>query len=658
MSIDQKVVNTIRILSAEQVQAAKSGHPGAPMGIAPTAYALWDKVMKYNPADPKWVNRDRYVLSGGHGSALLYTLFHLYGVGGMTIEDLKQFRQLGSKCPGHPEYGHTVGVETTTGPLGQGVANAVGFAMAEKHIAAHFNREGFPVMDHYTYVTCGDGDMMEGISHEAASLAGTLELGKLICIYDKNGITIEGSTDIAFRENVGERFDAYGWQVIDVADGNDWENVYAAIEEAKKDPRPSLIIAQTIIGFGCPAKQGTASAHGEPLGPDNLAEAKKNLGMPAEDFFVEPEVYAHTAETAAKGAKAEKEWEEMFAAYAEKYPELAAEWKIWFSDELPCDLLHDDAFWAFEGSNATRNTSGEALNRLAAHLPNLFGGSADLCPSNKSNMKNSGYFSAETPEGNNIHFGIREHAMSAICNAMALHGGLRAYAATFFCFSDYMKNGMRLSAMMKQKVAYILTHDSIGVGEDGPTHQPVEHLAGLRAIPNLLVFRPADGKETAAAWYASQTDGRPTCIVSTRQNLPTYNEDGREALKGGYILSDCEGTPDVLLMASGSEVEQMMAAQPILAAEGIKARVISMPCMELFDEQSAEYRESVMPSAVRARVSMEAGVTMPWYKYVGMDGKAIGIDTFGASGPYKKLFPLYGITTEHVVEEAKKVLGK
>ena len=658
MSIDQKVVNTIRILSAEQVQAAKSGHPGAPMGIAPTAYALWDKVMKYNPADPKWVNRDRYVLSGGHGSALLYTLFHLYGVGGMTIEDLKQFRQLGSKCPGHPEYGHTVGVETTTGPLGQGVANAVGFAMAEKHIAAHFNREGFPVMDHYTYVTCGDGDMMEGISHEAASLAGTLELGKLICIYDKNGITIEGSTDIAFRENVGERFDAYGWQVIDVADGNDWENVYAAIEEAKKDPRPSLIIVHTIIGFGCPAKQGTASAHGEPLGPDNLAEAKKNLGMPAEDFFVEPEVYAHTAETAAKGAKAEKEWEEMFAAYAEKYPELAAEWKIWFSDELPCDLLHDDAFWAFEGSNATRNTSGEALNRLAAHLPNLFGGSADLCPSNKSNMKNSGYFSAETPEGNNIHFGIREHAMSAICNAMALHGGLRAYAATFFCFSDYMKNGMRLSAMMKQKVAYILTHDSIGVGEDGPTHQPVEHLAGLRAIPNLLVFRPADGKETAAAWYASQTDGRPTCIVSTRQNLPTYNEDGREALKGGYILSDCEGTPDVLLMASGSEVEQMMAAQPILAAEGIKARVISMPCMELFDEQSAEYRESVMPSAVRARVSMEAGVTMPWYKYVGMDGKAIGIDTFGASGPYKKLFPLYGITTEHVVEEAKKVLGK
>ena len=658
MNIDQKVVNTIRILSAEQVQAAKSGHPGAPMGIAPTAYALWDKVMKYNPADPKWVNRDRYVLSGGHGSALLYSLFHLYGVGDMKIEDLRQFRQLGSKCPGHPEYGHTVGVETTTGPLGQGVANAVGFAMAEKHIAAHFNREGFPVMDHYTFVTCGDGDMMEGISHEAASLAGTLQLGKLICIYDKNNITIEGDTDIAFRENVGERFDAYGWQVIDVADGNDWENILAAIEEAKKDPHPSLIIAHTIIGFGCPAKQGTASAHGEPLGPDNLAAAKKNLGMPEESFTVLPEVYEHTAKLAEKGAKAEKEWEELFAAYAAKYPELAAEWKVWFSDELPCDLLHDDAFWAFEGSNATRNTSGEALNRLAAHLPNLFGGSADLCPSNKSNMKNSGYFSAETPEGNNIHFGIREHAMSAICNAMALHGGLRPYAATFFCFSDYMKNGMRLSAMMKQKVAYILTHDSIGVGEDGPTHQPVEHLAGLRAIPNLLVYRPADGKETAAAWYVSQTDGRPTCIVSTRQNLPTYNEDGREALKGGYILSDCEGTPDVLLMASGSEVEQIMAAQPILAEAGVKARVISMPCMKLFDEQSEEYRESVMPRAVRARVAMEAGVTMPWYKYVGMDGKVIGIDTFGASAPYKVLFPLYGITTEHVVEEAKKLLGK
>ena len=380
--------------------------------------------------------------------------------------------------------------------------------------------------------------------------------------------------------------------------------------------------------------------------------------MPEESFTVLPEVYEHTAKLAEKGAKAEKEWEELFAAYAAKYPELAAEWKVWFSDELPCDLLHDDAFWAFEGSNATRNTSGEALNRLAAHLPNLFGGSADLCPSNKSNMKNSGYFSAETPEGNNIHFGIREHAMSAICNAMALHGGLRPYAATFFCFSDYMKNGMRLSAMMKQKVAYILTHDSIGVGEDGPTHQPVEHLAGLRAIPNLLVYRPADGKETAAAWYVSQTDGRPTCIVSTRQNLPTYNEDGREALKGGYILSDCEGTPDVLLMASGSEVEQIMAAQPILAEAGVKARVISMPCMKLFDEQSEEYKESVLPRAVRARVAMEAGVTMPWYKYVGMDGKVIGIDTFGASAPYKVLFPLYGITTEHVVEEAKKLLGK
>ncbi len=657
MSIDQKVVNTIRILSAEQVQAAKSGHPGAPMGIAPTAYALWDKVMKYNPADPKWVNRDRYVLSGGHGSALIYTLLHLYGFG-LTIEDLKNFRQLGSKTPGHPEYGHTVGVETTTGPLGQGFANAVGFAMAEAHIAAHFNREGFPVMDHYTFVTCGDGDMMEGISHEAASLAGTLKLGKLIAFYDKNGITIEGSTDIAFRENVGARFAAYGWQVIQVEDGNDWQQVLAAAQQAMQDERPSLVICPTVIGYGCPAKQGTAAAHGEPLGPDNLLETKKNFGLPLDDFAVLPEVYEHTKLAAEKGAKAQKEWEALFAAYAKQYPELAAEWKVWFSDELPCDLLHDDAFWAFEGSNATRNTSGEALNRLAARVPNLFGGSADLCPSNKSNMKNSGYFSAEDRDANNIHFGIREHAMSAICNAMALHGGVRPYAATFFVFSDYMKNGIRLSAMMKQKVTYILSHDSIGVGEDGPTHQPVEHLAGLRAIPGLLVFRPADGKETAAAWYVSQTDGRPTCIVSTRQNLPTYDEDGRNALKGAYILSDCEGTPDVLLMASGSEVEQIMAAQPILAEKGVKARVISMPCMELFKDQDAAYQESVLPHAVRARVAVEAGVTMPWYQFVGLDGAVIGIDTFGQSGPYKKLFPLYGFTAEHVVEEALRVLGK
>ncbi|MCL1963506.1 MAG: transketolase, partial [Firmicutes bacterium] len=526
----QQVINAIRVLSAEQVQAAKSGHPGTPMGAAPQAYALWDRVMRYNPKNPKWANRDRFILSSGHASALLYSLLHLYGFG-LTIDDLKRFRQLASRTPGHPEYGHTIGVETTTGPLGQGVANAVGFALAEAYLAAKFNRPGFPVMDHFTYALCGDGCMMEGIAAEAASLAGTLALGKLIVLYDDNKITIEGRTDIAFRENVGLRFEAYGWHVRRVEDGNDPEQIEKALMDAKKDSRPSLIIVPSVIGYGCAARAGKASAHGEPLGEENLKETKAALHMPAGAFILPEEVYAHTAEAAVRGGQANAEWDQLFDAYAEAYPELAKEWEVWHSGKLPVNLREDEAFWHFEGKTATRNSSGEALNRLAAMLPNLIGGSADLAPSNKSEMKGRGDFSAENREGSNLHFGVREHAMAAVCNGIALHGGLRVYCATFFVFTDYMKNAMRLSAMMKLPVTYILTHDSIGVGEDGPTHQPVEHLAGLRAIPNLLVFRPADSREVAAAWAAAMTDGRPTCVVCTRQDLPLYENSGKNALR-------------------------------------------------------------------------------------------------------------------------------
>ncbi len=656
MNNEKMVVNAIRILSAEAVQKAKSGHPGMPMGAAAMAYAVWGREMKHNPKNPKFVDRDRFVLSSGHGSMLLYSLLHLFGYG-LTIEDLKQFRQYGSKTPGHPEYKHTVGVETTTGPLGQGIANAVGMAMAEKHLAAKFNREGFPVVDHNTYCILGDGCMMEGISHEACSLAGTLKLNKLIALYDDNEISIEGSTDIAFREDVPARFRAYGWNVIDVANGNCFAQVDAAIKLAKQSDKPNLIVCHTAIGYGSP-KAGQASAHGEPLGEENVALTKKALGWPeGEAFFVPDCVYEETAKAAQRGQEAEDRWNNLMAEYAKAYPELKKEWDIWFSEELPVDLINDEAFWAFDGKAATRNSSGVVLNRLAERIPNLFGGSADLAPSNKSNMKGKGDFSDATPEGDNIHFGVREHAMAAICNGIKLHGGLRPYCATFFVFSDYMKNAMRMSSIMDLSIPYILTHDSIGVGEDGPTHQPIEHLAGLRAIPGLTVFRPADSKEVAAGWITAMTGGRPVALVLTRQDLPLYEKSGKDALKGGYILSDCEGTPDVLLMASGSEVEQCMGAQELLKAEGIKARVISMPSFELFEAQSDTYKESVMPSAVRARVAIEAAATFGWHKYVGLDGQVIGLDHFGASAPYKLLFQEYGFTAENVAATAKKVLG-
>ena len=656
--LDTRCINTIRVLAADAVQKANSGHPGAPMGMAPMAYALWQKEMRHSPRNPKWVNRDRFVLSSGHASALLYTLLHLYGYG-LTMDDLKAFRQWGSRTPGHPEYGHTVGVETTTGPLGQGVANAVGFAMAEAHLAAKFNRPDFPIVDHYTYAICGDGCMMEGIASEAASLAGTLGLGKLILLYDDNDISIEGNTDIAMREDVPARFAAYGWHVQKVQDGNDAGQIAAAVEAAKQDPRPSLIVVPTTIGYGCPAKAGKASAHGEPLGAENLAATKAFLGMSGESFHVDAEVYAHAAEKIEAGAADEQAWNDLFARYAQAYPDLAKEWDLWHADKLPFDFESDADLWSFDGPAATRATSGTVLNKLAKRVPNFFGGSADLAPSNKSDIKGAGDFSKENYAGGNLHFGVREHAMAAICNAIALHGGLRAYAATFFVFSDYMKNAMRLSALMKLPVTYILTHDSIGVGEDGPTHEPIEQLAGLRATPDLLVFRPADGKETTAGWEVALTSGLPTCLVLTRQNLPQYEGSGVAALKGGYVLADSDKpTPDAILMASGSEVEQAMGAKALLKEQGVDVRVVSMPCMELFDKQDAAYRESVLPAAVRARVAVEAGATMPWYKYVGLDGAVIGLDHYGASAPAKLLFEQFGFTAQHVCEETLRVLGK
>ena len=660
MNNETKVVNAIRILSAEAVQKAKSGHPGMPMGAAAMAYAVWGREMKHNPANAEWVDRDRFVLSSGHGSMLLYSLLHLFGYG-LTIEDLKQFRQLGSLTPGHPEYRHTRGVETSTGPLGMGISNAVGMAMAESYLAAKFNRDGMNIVDHNTYVILGDGCMMEGLSHEACSLAGTLKLNKLIALYDDNEISIEGNTNIAFREDVQARFRAYGWNVIDVADANVFENVDAAIKLAKLSDKPTLIACHTQIGFGS-AKQGMASAHGEPLGEDNIVELKKNLewcdDVPM-SFAVPSEVYDVTAKVAEKGAQAEKEWNELFEKWSAAYPELRKEWDVWHSEELPVDLLKDEEYWQFDGKAATRNSSGTVINRLASRIPNLIGGSADLAPSNKTAIKNASDFSAEDRTGRNLHFGVREHAMACICAGMQLHGGLRTYCGTFFVFSDFMKNAMRVASIMDLPVTYVLTHDSIGVGEDGPTHQPIEQLAGLRAIPGLVVFRPCDSKEVAAGWYAALTAKHPVALILSRQDCALNEKSGPAALKGGYIISDSEkATPDCILLASGSEVELCVAAQAALKEEGIDARVVSMPSFELFEEQSEEYKQSVLPKEVRARVAVEAAATLSWYKYVGLDGEIMGIDTFGQSAPYKALYKEYGFTTENVVALAKKTLNK
>lgn len=662
MNIEEMSVNAIRVLSADAIQKANSGHPGLPLGTAPIAYELFSKHMNYNPQNPEWINRDRFVLSGGHGSMLLYSLFHLFGIGNLSLDEVKNFRQFGSLTPGHPEYGHTVGVEATTGPLGQGMAMAVGMAMAEAHLASVFNKEGYPVVDHYTYVLGGDGCMMEGISSECFSLAGTLGLSKLIVFYDSNNISIEGSTDIAFTEDVVTRFKAFGFQTIEVEDGNDLCAIGKAIEEAKADKtRPSLIKVNTLIGYGCPAKQGKASAHGEPLGVDNVAALKENIGWPCKgDFEVPQEVYDHYKELSANMAKAEDKWNELFASYVEKYPEMKELWDNYFDGYDMSDLFNSDEYWAKgDKAEATRNTSGTILNMIKKAMPNLIGGSADLAPSNKTNMKDAGDFSKDNYAGSNLHFGVREQAMAAIGNGLMLHGGLKAFVATFFVFSDYVKPMARLTALMQLPLTYVFTHDSIGVGEDGPTHEPIEQLAAFRSLPGFTVFRPCDRTETAAAWmYAVENECGPTGLVLTRQNLPQMEGSSKDALKGGYVIADSQKeVPDAIIIASGSEVSLAVNAKEELKKDGIDVRVVSMPSMELFDKQSAEYKESVLPNAVRKRVAVEALSDFGWYKYVGLDGKVIAMEGFGASGPAATLFEHFGFTVDNVVKTVKEVIG-
>ena len=664
MDVQKTTINAIRILSAEAIEKAKSGHPGLPMGCAPIAYTLFQNFLKFNPKNSKWDNRDRFILSAGHGSMLDYSLFYLYGMG-LEKEDLMQFRQLGSKTPGHPEYGHTVGVETTTGPLGQGIANAVGMALAEAHLAAKYNKPGYKVVDHYTYAICGDGCLEEGISYEACSFAGTHALGKLILLYDDNDITIEGDTDVTFKENVGARFAAQNWQVLHVDLVSSPDDVVAlsnAIEAAKaRTDKPSIIICHTHIGYGSPL-EGSAKCHGAPLGADNLQKSKEKLGWTYAPFECPEEVFEHCRTAGAAGEAAQEAWDAMFAEYATTYPELAAEYKAVMAGEKP-DFDAIDGLYNFDKPMATRQTSAKVLNKLAAQLPQLMGGSADLGPSNLSDMKDTdevqyGTFAPNSFGGRNMHYGIREHAMAAIANGMQLHGGIQAYCATFFVFSDYCKPAMRLSALMKLPVTYIMTHDSIGVGEDGPTHQPVEQLIMLRSIPGIKVYRPADGKETAAAWVSALSGNEPTVLVLSRQNLPQYENSGKEALKGGYILEDCDGAPDVLLIGTGSEVELCVKAKAALAEKGVKARVVSMPCIEEFEKQSAEYKETVLPSTIKARVCVEAGSPYSWYKYAGPCGEIVGMTTFGASAPAGVLFPHFGFTVDNVVAKAMQAMIK
>lgn len=661
-NIDIKSVNTIRVLSADGIEKAKSGHPGLPLGAAPIAYELFANHMKHNPKNPDWANRDRFILSAGHGSMLLYSLFHLFGYGNLSMDDLKSFRQLDSKTPGHPEYGHTVGVEATTGPLGAGMGMAVGMAMAEAHMASVFNKEGFDIVDHYTFVLGGDGCMMEGISSEAFSLAGTLGLSKLIVFYDSNGISIEGSTDIAFTENVVDRMKAFGFQTIEVEDGNDLKAIGKAIQEAKADKnRPSFIKINTVIGYGAGNKQGTAGAHGEPLGSEALAALKSGFGFnPEESFKVDADVYENFNKINEKNAKIEEEWNKLFKEYTSKYPEDAKKWDNYYS-EINASLIDSDEFWAWDDAPAaTRNISGSIINRLKDIFPNLIGGSADLSPSNKTVMNGEGYISKDDYSGRNIHFGVREFAMTAITNGILLHGGLRAYCATFFVFSDYTKPMARLSALMNIPTIFVFTHDSIGVGEDGPTHEPIEQLAMLRSLPNFNTFRPADARETIAAWYAAMVSkSTPTAIVLTRQNLPQLDGSGKRALKGAYIIKEAsKSTPDMILIASGSEVSLAVEAAKELDKDNISTRVVSMPCMDVFETQSKEYKEEVLPKTVRNRVAIEALSSFGWDRYTGLDGRVISMNSFGASAPQDLLFKKFGFTKENVVATAKEVFNQ
>lgn len=660
MNIEQKSVNAIRVLAADTVQKANSGHPGMPLGSAAMAYELWANHLTHNPKNPKWVNRDRFILSAGHASSLLYSLLHLFGYG-LTIEDMKNFRQDNSLTPGHPEYGHTVGVEATTGPLGAGMGMAVGMAMAQAHMAATFNTEDYNVIDHYTFVLGGDGCMEEGISSEAFSLAGTLGLSKLIVLYDSNNITIEGNTDLAFTEDVNKRMEAFGFQTLTVEDGNNLEEISKAIELAKAEKtKPSFITVKTKIAFGCPAKEGSESSHGSPLGEENVKALRDNLGWEEQEAFVIPQdVYDNFAQKAKKGQEAEDNWNKLFKAYCEKYPEKKALWDKYFAVIDDEKLLNCDEFWSYEDKpQATRSLSGNMINRLAKIMPNFWGGSADLGPSNKTVIKDGGSFSKNNYLGRNIHYGVREFAMAAIANGITLYGGTKTFVGTFFVFSDYLKPMARLAALMKIPVTYVLTHDSIGVGEDGPTHEPIEQLAMLRAMPNINVFRPADATETAAAWYSAITSkNTPTVLALSRQNLPQIEGSSKKALKGGYIIAESiKAKPDAIIIASGSEVSLAVEAKKELMEKGFDIRVVSMPCMDIFEQQSDEYKEKILPQTVEKRLVVEAGSSICWGKYLGFKGKSVTIDTFGASAPANVLFKKYGFTVENVVNKALSML--
>lgn len=654
-AVDRKTVSTIRALCADTVEKANSGHPGLPLGSAAAAYILWGKVMKHSGTHRKWVNRDRFILSGGHGSSLLYILLHLYNYG-LTIEDLRQFRQLDSLTPGHPEYGHTVGVEATTGPLGAGMAMATGMAMAQAHLAAIFNRPGYPVFDSFTYVLGGDGCLMEGISSEAFSLAGTLKLEKLIVLYDSNNISIEGSTDIAFREDVQGRMKAFGFDTFTVEDGDDLDEILSAINQARVSQKPAFIEVKTRIGKGCPAKEGKASAHGEPLGEENVRELKRTLGLDEDrTFAIDEEVYLNTAKQQERSEVIYKIWKDMFDDYLVTYPEMKKLWKQYFEVDYNKVLENDVEFWKFENKpESTRNLSGTAMNRIKELFPNFMGGSADLAPSTKTYLNKVGDFSAENYRGRNLHYGVREQAMTGIGNGIMLYGGLKTFVSTFFVFSDYVKPMARLSALMNLPLIYVLTHDSIGVGEDGPTHEPVEQLTMLRAMPNFNVFRPCDAQETNAGWYLAMTSKTtPTALVLSRQNLPQIKGSSREALKGGYVIDECEGTPEIIIIASGSEVTLAVEAKKRIRGKAI--RVVSMPSMDIFKQQSREYRESILPPGIEKRIAIEAGSRMSWGEFVGLKGKYITMDSFGASAPADELFKRYGFTVDNVVKVINKL---
>ncbi|MGD6854505.1 transketolase [Bacillus infantis] len=663
-SIDDLSISSIRTLSIDAIEKANSGHPGMPMGAAPMAYTLWSRFMNHNPANPEWFNRDRFVLSAGHGSMLLYSLLHLSGYG-LTIDDLKEFRQWGSKTPGHPEYKHTKGVDATTGPLGQGISMAVGMAMAERHLAAVYNKDKYNVVDHFTYSICGDGDLMEGVSAEAASLAGHLKLGKLVVLYDSNDISLDGDLDRSFSESVEQRFKSYGWQYIRVEDGNDLHEVAKALEEARGDlDHPTMIEVKTVIGFGSPNKSGKSDVHGAPLGADELKLTKEAYKWTfEEDFHVPDEVYSHFKKhIAERGEKTEQEWNSMLENYKQDFPELGAQLQGAMKGELPEGWDKDIPVYETGSSLASRASSGEALNAIAQNLPFFIGGSADLAGSNKTMIKGSGDFTPASFEGRNIWFGVREFAMGAALNGMALHGGLKVFGGTFFVFSDYLRPAIRLAALMGLPVTYVFTHDSIAVGEDGPTHEPVEQLASLRAMPNLSVIRPADGNETSAAWkVAVESQDKPTALVLTRQNLPTLQDTDKNAYegvsKGAYVVSPAgKDQADALLLASGSEVHLAVKAQEALKKEGIDAAVVSMPAWDRFEAQSKEYKESVIPKAVKKRLAIEMGSSLGWHRYAGDEGEVLAIDTFGASAPGEKIIEEYGFAVENVVARLKALL--